>query len=67
MTEYIGTSRIAVDTVSRRKWPAGAIITLPETAPMSVEEAELFMLEFIDAIILAREIDGDPLPPAGTV
>jgi len=56
MTE-IGKTRIDVG-----KEDDHAVISVPHLPPMTVMEAEAVMCDLIDAIILAREIDGDPLP-----
>ena len=58
ISEYIGKAVIQITTKEDGK----ASINVPPLKPMNVLEAEAFMCEFIDAIIRAREIDGDPLP-----
>jgi hypothetical protein len=58
MTEIIGKAGIQI----KRKKDGKASIRVPHLKSMTVLEAEAFMCEFIDAIIRAREIDGDPLP-----
>jgi hypothetical protein len=56
--EYIGKTAIQIYTKEDGK----ASINIPPLDPMNVLEAESFMCEFIDAVVRAREIDGDPLP-----
>jgi len=58
ITEYIGKTGIQINTKEDGK----ASISIPPLEPMNVLEAERFMCEFIDAVVRAREIDGDPLP-----
>jgi hypothetical protein len=52
------TPEIAVD----RNDDGQAVIGIPPTDPMTALEAEEFMCRLIDAICLARELDGDRLP-----
>jgi len=61
MTE-IGNSKIQVG-----KADGHAIVTIPEKRALNVIEAEAVMCDLIDAIMLAREIDKDPLPEYQTV
>jgi hypothetical protein len=58
MTEIIGKAGIQI----KKRMDGKASIRVPRLKSMNVLEAEVFMCEFIDAIIRAREIEGDPLP-----
>jgi len=39
-----------------------AVICIPPTEPMTVLEAEAYMCNLMEAITMARDLDGDPLP-----